>query len=163
MAGVKKSVRPKLTPEVVINKLDALTGPSFRALCTIDDPALWLQRLMRLYQGWADSVFPQLPFEVFLKRLENMSSLAAIKHATFELMRKRRREEDEEEEQARLERLEGADVELRFDDPPVEQLHAAGAEAAANDAADAVTDVASATKKAHVLDAVDDDDLVLIF
>jgi hypothetical protein len=65
--GVKKSSRPKLTPALVVPKLEYLTGPSFRALCTVDDPTEWVTRLMKLYEGWANLVFPQLPFDVFLK------------------------------------------------------------------------------------------------
>ncbi len=90
--------RPRLTPELLISKFDAFLGPTFRGLSDVQQPGHWCAKLVRLYESWADSVFPQLSLEVFLKRCEKQSSNLAIKNALFELSRKRARIEEAEEE-----------------------------------------------------------------
>ena len=90
--------RPRLTPELLVSKFDAFLGPTFRGLSETKSPGLWCAKLVRLYESWADGVFPQLALEVFLKRCEKQSSSVQIKNALFELGRKRARMEEAEEE-----------------------------------------------------------------
>jgi hypothetical protein len=95
--GVSRK-RPKMTAELVAGKLDAFLGPKFRSLHEIKTPEQWVSKLLRLYEEWADSVFPSVGLEQFLKRLEKMSGTTTIKNAMFELCRKRARMQELEEE-----------------------------------------------------------------
>lgn len=98
VVGVSRK-RPKMTPDVVVAKLDAFLGPKFRGLSEIKSPEQWLAKLLRLYEEWSDSVFPGVAFEQFLKRLEKMSSAVVVKNGLWDLCRKRSRMDEQEEEQ----------------------------------------------------------------
>jgi hypothetical protein len=93
-----KAKRPRLTPELLASRFDAFLGPPFRGLSETKSAGLWCAKLVRLYESWADSVFPQLALEVFLKRAEKASSSVVVKNALFELSRKRARIEEAEED-----------------------------------------------------------------
>ncbi len=97
--GVSRK-RPKMTPDLVASKLDTFLGPKFRALSEVKSSELWVSKLLRLYEEWADSVFPSVGLEQFLKRLEKMSSSVVIKDGLFNLARKRARMDDIEAEDA---------------------------------------------------------------
>ena len=87
VAAVHK--RPRLTAQLVADKLEPLMGPPFRALSQIHSPGQWAAKLLKLYEAWADTVFPSIPFDTFLKRLEKMSSQQLMKDALWALARKR--------------------------------------------------------------------------
>ena len=90
------SKRPRLTAALVEEKLDVLMGPQFRALSEIKSPGQWVAKLMKLYESWADTVFPQVEFDTFLKRLEKMSSQQPMKDALWTLARTRAKIEAQE-------------------------------------------------------------------
>lgn len=104
----KARKRPKLTPAVVVPKLELLTGPAFCALsqCNADGsfkltPKEWVAKLATLYERWADQVFPQMPVDVFLKRLEKMPQ-TEIRKELQRLQKTQRQKEDEQAEEEAL-------------------------------------------------------------
>ncbi len=155
-----KAKRPRLTAELLASHFDAFLGPTFRGLSETKSPGLWCAKLVRLYESWADSVFPQLALEVFLKRAEKVSSSVVVKNALFELSRKRARIEEAEEE-AREDGAPPPPPELPREAGQEEQPVPEEFEAAA--AAQQERSTAAAALPAKDKEEEEEDELILIF
>lgn len=132
-----KSKRARLTPDVVIGKFELLLGAQFRGLSQQTQPEAWAAKLVKLYESWADAVFPQIPFDTFLRRLEAMSSRDQMKEALWHLSVKRAKIEEQEAIQQ-----EEAEIEAARQGQPINHAN---------------------TNNSNAQDEEEEDDLVLVF